>query len=169
MFSSPDGSPHQFLVLDRQVKSGADWWLGKFLIAEQAFTDDDRAERWLKGALAGKCQIQDRLSDEQRNGLDLAIHSAMASESVLVRQWIKSIDAPENLKAELTAAIDNRLPDQEFAVTDAFRKKYARRKWVGDNGLRVTIDAAHAEQIQQKQVTDGWEITIRTSRWEPVA
>ncbi len=163
-----DGCAHQFLVLDRQVKSGADWWLGKFLVAEQAFTDDDRAERWLRGALAGKSKIQHRLSDDQRNGLDLAIRSAMASALVKVPEWVKSIDAPDDLKNELAAEIDARLPDNEFTVTDTFRKKYARHKWVGDNGLRVTIDAAHGDQVQQRQVAGGWEITIRTSRWDPV-
>jgi hypothetical protein len=159
---------HQFLVLDRQVKSGADWWLGKFLIAEQAFTDDDRAERWLKGALAGKSKIQYQLTDDQRNGLDLAIRSAMASGSVNIPEWVKSIDAPDDLKTKLTGEIDARLPDNEFTISDTFRKKYAKRKWVGDNGLRVTIDAAHADQVQQKQVSGDWEITIRTSRWDPV-
>jgi hypothetical protein len=163
-----DSGTHQFLVLDRQVTSGADWWLGKFLLAEQAFTDDDRAERWLKGALSGKSKIQHRLTDEQRNALDLAIRSAMSSEWVNVPTWVKSIDAPDDLKAELTAEIDTRLPDNEFTVSDTFRKKYPKRKWVGDNGLRVAIDAAHAAQVQQKQVADGWEITIRTSRWDPV-
>jgi hypothetical protein len=113
---------------------------GKFLLAaEQAFTDDDRAERWLKGALVGKSKIQHCLTDDQRNGLDLAIRSAMASGSVNIPEWVRSIDAPDNLKTELTAEIDTRLPDNEFSVTDAFRKKHAKRKWVGDNGLRARL------------------------------
>jgi 37-kD nucleoid-associated bacterial protein len=163
-----DSHAHQFLVLDRQVKIGADWWLGKFLIAEQALTDDDRAERWLKGALVGKTKIQHRLTDYQRNGLDLAIQSAMAGALVNIPEWVKTIDAPEELKIELMDEIDTRLPDNEFATSDTFRKKYGKRKWIGDNGLRVTIDAAYADQVQQKQVSGGWEITIKTSRWDSV-
>jgi 37-kD nucleoid-associated bacterial protein len=160
---------HQFLVLDRQVKEGADWWLTKFLVAAPAFTQDERAEKWIKGALAGKCRVQRRLTDNQRGGLDLAIRSAMASSNVNVNEWMQSLSMPDDLKNELRAEIDTRLPDNEFAISDSVRKKYAKRSWVGDNGLRVTIDALYADQLKERQADHGWEITIRTTRWDPVS
>ncbi len=163
------GSAHQFLVLDRQVKGGADWWLSKFLSAEAAFTDDECAERWLKGALAGKSRVQRRLTEDQRAALDLAIRSAIAGASVDVNEWVNSLSMPEDLKEELRGEIDARLPDNEFSVSDSIRKKYAKRSWVGDNGLRVTIDALYADQVKDQPANGGWEITIRTSRWDPVA
>ena len=92
----------------------------------------------------------------------------MESGTVNVNEWIHALDMPDDLKAELRAEIDTRLPDNEFAVTDTIRKKYAKRSWVGDNGLRVTIDATYASQVAQRQAKGEWEITIRTSRWDPV-
>ena len=163
------GRTHQFLVLDRQVKGGADWWLSKFLSAEAAFTEDERAERWFKGALAGKSRVQRRLTEEQRAALDLAIRSAMAGATVDVNEWVNSLSMPEDLKEELRGEIDARLPDNAFSVSDNIRKKYAKRSWVGDNGLHVSIDALYADKVNEQPADGEWVITIHTSRWDPVA
>jgi hypothetical protein len=167
--SSVSGRAHQFLVLDRQVKGGADWWLSKFLIAEAAFTDDERAERWFKGALAGKSRVQLRLTGDQRAALDRAIGSALEGSGVDVNDWANSLSMPEDLKAELRTEIDSKRPDNEFSISDSIRKKYAKRTWIGDNGLRVTIDALYSDQVRPELANGVWEITIRTSRWDPVA
>jgi hypothetical protein len=163
------GGPHQFLVLDRQVKGGADWWLAKFLIALPAFTDDERAEKWIKGVLAGQLKVQRNLADWQRTALDLAFRTAIESETVDVNEWMRALSMPDDLKAELRAEIDARLPDNQFAITGTIRKKYAKRAWVGDNGLRVSIDAGYERNVAPNPTRDGWVITIRTSRWDPVS
>jgi hypothetical protein len=162
------GGTHQFLVLDRQVKGGADWWLAKFLVARPAYTDDERAEKWIKGALAGKSKVQHRLTEDQRNALDGSIRTAIDGDTVNVNEWLQTLHMPDDLKADVRAEIDARLPDNEFAITSAIRKKYAKRTWVGDYGLRVTIDASYTSQVAQSQTRDGWMITIHTSRWDPV-
>jgi hypothetical protein len=166
--SVPTRAPHQFLVLDRQVAGTADWWLTKFLLAANAFTDDDCAARWYKAALTGKSLIQDRLSADQRTALDLAIRSGITSASVNVNNWIDVLDIPDELRTEVRAQITAHLPDNEFAISERVRAKYSKATWVGDNGLRITIDAAYSEQVKPVRVDGGWEVTITTSRWDQI-
>lgn len=164
----PDGagSPrHQFLVLDRQVRGGADWWRSKFLLAGPAFTDRECAELWHKGALAGSNRVRDRLDRDRQVALDLAIRSGITGGRLNVNSFTDALDLPDDLKAEFREEIDQRLPDHEFEIEDEVRKKYRKATWKGDNGLSITIDAEYEEQVRADPVDDGVLVTIHTSRW----
>jgi hypothetical protein len=166
--STGDGTAtprHQFLVLDSQVRDGADWWRTKFLLAAPAFTDRECAELWHKGALAGSNRLRGRLDRDRQAALDQAIRSAIVGGRLNVNSWTEALDLPEELRAEFREEIDDRLPDHEFEIDDEVRKKYRKATWTGDYGLRVTIDADYEEQVQAEPIDDGWLVTIRTSRW----
>lgn len=170
--SKPD---YEILLLDRQAATDAAevaaFFSGKFLSAVLVNDDRERTKHFAKALMECKNQLRPKLTDKQNESLETQVAAALVSEQINVETFVESLRIPEPTKQEARNIIIGQLTDLEFKLDQEITARMLKkRKFRGDHGLRVQIDADFFEQVIKvtpvtKQGREVYEITILTEEW----
>jgi 37-kD nucleoid-associated bacterial protein len=167
----PRNNEYDMMLLDRQIQNQvAQFFTKDFLEAELALDDQERTQRFYRGAVVAMNDLRSKLTPGQNQALYSAFENAIKQESVNIDTLIDKLPIDEEYKEIIQQKIN--LPDREFDIPDGFYKKlYRRNRFKGDYGLVVSVNTAnYADMIIEEKPSDEnnpyWEITIRTKTWE---
>lgn len=172
----PAKGSFDLMVLDRQKRDGGEpaGYFMEFLRAQLAL--DAHATTWAlhhKVHLAvNKLEEEDRLSLVERETVLSTLRGALGSQSVKSADLIDNLSINDAAKDFLRQEVQAVIPDGSFRPDpDVVAKITKVRRFQGDDGLKVTIDAAASadQHLFNAKVANGYTVvTIRTRIWREV-
>lgn len=168
------GQPFQLLVLDRQTRSEevADWFLHRFLSAEEVATDQTRTQEFYRAAVKARQAVEADLTESQRRGLDAARDQALRDNHISVDTFIENrAELPtDDVRERYRAAFEGSVTDHDFDVDRPTAERLLKKaKFVGDGGLVLIVDLDDIERVGELEhdpVDDRPFVRIWTESWD---
>lgn len=173
--SADESIDYHLLVLDRQTEAAAArFFIADFLGAELAFDDRRRTEAFYRAVQTARSQVAPRLAAADLKALDDSIGGAMAGRAINLEEWIPTLPVGDEEREIFERAIGESLPDRQFDLDEDIRRRFVRRRrFEGDNGLVVNVDARFFDgmvEIEDVPNTDPpvRRVVITTQKWREV-
>ena len=174
---SPD---YDMMLLDRQTreKEVAKFFIKDFLGAKLALDTQQRTSLLYKSLISAYSQIRPELQPHEAESLRQAIDVAITSACINIDSWLQALPLSEVHKEQIDQVVSQKLPDREFEIDKTYAQKLIRkRRFQGDHGLRVVIEASgetykqvirSEERVEEPGSPPYYRIVIHTEKWEEV-
>jgi hypothetical protein len=173
-------SDYDMMLLDRQTREEgvAKFFITDFLDAKLALDTQHRTDLLYKGLISAYNQIHPKLQPHEAESLRQAIHVAITSACINIDSWLQALPLSEEHKEQIDQVVSQKLPDREFEIDKTYAQKLIRkRRFQGDHGLRVVIEASgetykqvirSEERVEEPGSPPYYRIVIHTEKWEEV-
>jgi hypothetical protein len=166
--SVDDSAAYEMLVVDRQRRSEkvSTFWVRDFLGAEMVLDAAERTRTLYRSLRSARNEVEQDLDALQLRALDQVIEGAVVQATVNVDALVAGLPVPEEVRTRIDARVSRALPDREFDLDPEVARQFIRRRtFRADNGLRVSIEAAHADMLHVEDVERGDEETRLRRVW----
>lgn len=163
---------YDMLLLDNQRPGEvvSRFFIQDFLGAETAFDDKTRTVALYKALVDVQNHVAGGLEPTERERLDVYIRGQVAGNSVNVDELLTGLPIKDDVRELFRQKVESELPDRGFDIDTVTAVALLKsRKFVGDNGLKVTVPQEFFQDmvsLDQPGADGYWTITIRTRRWD---
>lgn len=145
---------YDLMVLDRQTRGGetvSKFFAQKFLNIEFAFDSQTRTKELYKGLIQAQNILRPQLNKQEKANLSQATNYVMRTESVDIDNFVKTLAIPEGAKDVLEKTVMKFVPDRKFKTDpEVGRKMTRKKKFIGEQGVRLEINANDFEHVVEK-------------------
>lgn len=166
---------YEMLVVDRQRRGEtvSKFWLQSFLGAEAVLDAPERTKRLYRSLRTARNEVEQDLDAAQLAALDQVIDGAVVQASVNLDTLVATLPVPEQIRIRMNATISRSLPDREFDLDQGIASQFVRRRsYRADHGLRISVDAEHADMLTVEDLEPGDDdtklrrVSFETRTWK---
>ena len=158
----------EMLVVDRQRRPEvvSHFWVGDFLGAKVVLDAPERTKRLYRSLLAGRNNVEPDLEVADLAKLDQIIAGTVVQASVNLDNLIENLPFSRSIRERIDTVVSRSLPDRVFDLDPVVSAQFNRRRtYQGDNGLRLSVEAAFSGMVHVEDIEKGTQKARRRKIW----